>query len=848
MIRKLFKSLPFVGGGRRLDRVKLLQRINAAEPAMKTLDDEGFRSLTARLRERLVQDPQLTQEIVVEAFAAAREAAFRVLGQRPYDVQILAGLVLHEGKIAEMKTGEGKTLAALMPTYLNALSGKGVHVVTVNDYLAARDASIVGRVHEFLGLSVGVLQAGLVDPVRRLAYECDVTYGTNSEFGFDYLRDNLRFDASQLVQRGHGYAIVDEVDSVLIDDARTPLIISGPLEQDPEIYRKVDAVVSQLVPDRDVLVELKEKTAILTEEGMAVCDRLLTEAGLLPSGADLYDGLNVELVHYVNASLKARYLFTLDKDYVILGGEIVIIDQSTGRMQDGRRFSDSIHQAIEAKEGVEIKAESQTLASITYQNLFRMYDKLSGMTGTGSTEAEEFIDTYGLEVVVIPTHRPVQRIDEDDEIHVSTASKYQAILTVLKDARNKGQPVLIGTPSVEKSEALAAYLRANGLKEKDFLEMEEGEHVFQMLNARNHQKEAEIVAQAGMPGVVTIATNMAGRGTDIQLGGNAEFRIERELAGLEEGPEKDARAARIVADVSEARERVRQAGGLFVVGTERHDSRRIDNQLRGRSGRQGDPGRSLFFVSLDDDLVTIYAPKALMNTVKSMKLMEGEALRHPMISKVLEKSQAQVENVYYEMRKQILKFDDVNNQQRRAVNEFRQDVMGRLQVDEILETMREQTIDRIVRRRIPERSYPQQWDMTGLKSDLFEKLHIEVPTERWTDEEGVKEEHVFDAICELAERHVAARRREFPEGLFEFAQKKVLLETFDRIWRNHLAELEALKNVVSLRTYAQRDPLVEYRTDAVAMFQHMIETLEEEITSYTMAIRFRPLEGVAVAA
>jgi preprotein translocase subunit SecA len=846
MLKRILRALPFFGRTRKLDYARLVARINAAEPDMKHLDEDGLRAITARLRGILAEKPEFTDDIIVEAFAAAREAAFRVLGQRPYDVQLMAGLVLHEGRIAEMRTGEGKTLVALMPTYLNALLGKGVHVVTVNDYLSRRDAHIVGRVHAMLGLSVGVLQHGLVDPLRKIAYACDVTYGTNSEFGFDFLRDNLRFDVSQLVQRSHHYAIIDEVDSVLIDDARTPLIISGPISEDPSIYVKVDQIVRRLSAKNDVDTDLKARTVVMTETGAAKLEKILGVEGLVAEGSDLYDGTNLELVHHVNAALKARFLFSLDKDYVIRNGEIIIVDQSTGRMMDGRRFSDSIHQALEAKEGVEIKAESQTLSSITYQNLFRMYSKLSGMTGTAMTEAEEFIDIYNLPVVAIPTHRPVIRIDEEDEIHLSTNSKYKAILTVLKDARQKQQPVLIGTPSVEKSEALAAFLRSEGYQEKDFLDMKEGELVFQILNARNHEKEAEIVAQAGMPGVVTIATNMAGRGTDIQLGGNAEFRIERELAEMEEGEEKEAAKARITDEVNEARARVREAGGLFVIGTERHDSRRIDNQLRGRSGRQGDPGRSLFFVSLEDELVTVYAPKLLMNTISKMNLMEGEALRHPLISKVLLKSQAQVENVYFEIRKDVLKFDDINNEQRKTVHTFRQEIMGTEDVTEIVADMREQTIHRMVSARIPEGSYSDQWDLEGLAVDVASKLNLDLPVKDWANEDGVTEKDIFEALCRVTERHVANIKTVFEPGIYDYAQKRVLLETFDRVWRTHLAELEALKSVVNLRTYAQREPIVEYRTDAYAMFENMIIHLEDEVTRYAMAIRPRPLQAAPV--
>jgi preprotein translocase subunit SecA len=844
MFKKMLRTMG-LGSGRR-DYKQIVRRINAVESSMQAIDDEGLRAVTRRLREGLANKPEFTDDIVVEAFAAAREAAFRVLGQRPYDVQLLAGLVLHDGKIGEMRTGEGKTLVALMPTFLNALLGKGVHVVTVNDYLARRDASIVGRVHKFLGLTVGVLQSGMPDEIKRQAYRCDVTYGTNSEVGFDYLRDNLRFDASQLVQRGHHFAIIDEVDSVLIDEARTPLIISGPLGEDPEIYRVADELVRRLSKTDDLIVDLKTRTVVLTEAGTLQVEALLRKAGHLGDEENLYDAGNAHLVHHVNAALKAHVLFVIDRDYVIKDGEVVIVDQSTGRMQDGRRFNDSIHQAIEAKEGVEIKAETQTLTSITYQNLFRMYGKLSGMTGTALTEAEEFLDIYKLEVVSIPTHRPVIRIDEDDEVHLSTLSKHQAILIALGEAKAKGQPVLIGTPSVEKSEALAAFLKQNGYREKEFSKMEEDEKVFQMLNARNHEREAEIVAQAGMPGVVTIATNMAGRGTDIQLGGNAEHRVANELDVSVDEEQRRVLEEKIHREVEMAREKVREAGGLLVIGTERHESRRIDNQLRGRSGRQGDPGRSLFYVSLEDDLVSIYAPKALMNTIKGMNLNEGEALRHPMITKILEKSQAQVENVYFEMRKEVLKFDDVNNEQRKAIHEYRQDIMGTQDVDQLVSDMREQAIHRMLQTRIPAKSYTDQWDVAGLAADVTDKLNLSLPISDWVKEEGIDETHLFEVICQVVERHINRVRAQFQPGLYEYAQKRVLLETFDRVWRTHLAELESLKNVVNLRTFAQRDPVVEYRTDAYVMFENMISTLEDDVTKYVTAIR--PKQPVAAAA
>ncbi|RUU10585.1 preprotein translocase subunit SecA, partial [Mesorhizobium sp. M7A.T.Ca.TU.009.01.3.2] len=698
-----------------------VEAINAMENEMRALSDEELVGRTAKFRQDIANGATL-DDLLVPAFATAREAARRVLGMRPFDVQLIGGMVLHNGGIAEMRTGEGKTLVATLPVYLNALAGKGVHVVTVNDYLATRDSEWMGRVYKFLGLSVGVIVHGLSDEERSAAYAADVTYATNNELGFDYLRDNMKYERAQMVQRGHNYAIVDEVDSILVDEARTPLIISGPLEDRSEMYNTIDTFIIQLQP-QDYEIDEKQKTSIFTEEGTEKLENLLRDAGLL-KGESLYDVENVAIVHHVNNALKAHRLFQKDKDYIVRNGEIVIIDEFTGRMMPGRRYSEGLHQALEAKEHVAIQPENQTLASVTFQNYFRLYKKLSGMTGTALTEAEEFGNIYGLEVTEIPTNLPVVRIDEDDEVYRTVEEKYKAIVREIREASAKGQPTLVGTTSIEKSEQLAERLRKEGFTD------------FEVLNARHHEREAAIVAQAGKPGAITIATNMAGRGTDIKLGGNAEMRIEEELGDMPAGPEREAREKEIIADIERLKEKALAAGGLYVLATERHESRRIDNQLRGRSGRQGDPGRSKFFLSLQDDLMRIFGSERMDGMLQKLGLKEDEAIIHPWINKALEKAQKKVEARNFDIRKNLLKYDDVSNDQRKVVFEQRIELMDGEGLSETIAEMREGVIDEIVAKAIPENAYAEQWNVAGLKAEIAEFLNLDLPVEDWAKEEG----------------------------------------------------------------------------------------------------------------
>ncbi|RUU86257.1 preprotein translocase subunit SecA [Mesorhizobium sp. M7A.T.Ca.TU.009.01.1.2] len=693
-----------------------VEAINAMENEMRALSDEELVGRTAKFRQDIANGATL-DDLLVPAFATAREAARRVLGMRPFDVQLIGGMVLHNGGIAEMRTGEGKTLVATLPVYLNALAGKGVHVVTVNDYLATRDSEWMGRVYKFLGLSVGVIVHGLSDEERSAAYAADVTYATNNELGFDYLRDNMKYERAQMVQRGHNYAIVDEVDSILVDEARTPLIISGPLEDRSEMYNTIDTFIIQLQP-QDYEIDEKQKTSIFTEEGTEKLENLLRDAGLL-KGESLYDVENVAIVHHVNNALKAHRLFQKDKDYIVRNGEIVIIDEFTGRMMPGRRYSEGLHQALEAKEHVAIQPENQTLASVTFQNYFRLYKKLSGMTGTALTEAEEFGNIYGLEVTEIPTNLPVVRIDEDDEVYRTVEEKYKAIVREIREASAKGQPTLVGTTSIEKSEQLAERLHKEGFTD------------FEVLNARHHEREAAIVAQAGKPGAITIATNMAGRGTDIKLGGNAEMRIEEELGDMPAGPEREAREKEIIADIERLKEKALAAGGLYVLATERHESRRIDNQLRGRSGRQGDPGRSKFFLSLQDDLMRIFGSERMDGMLQKLGLKEDEAIIHPWINKALEKAQKKVEARNFDIRKNLLKYDDVSNDQRKVVFEQRIELMDGEGLSETIAEMREGVIDEIVAKAIPENAYAEQWNVAGLKAEIAEFLNLDLPVEDW---------------------------------------------------------------------------------------------------------------------
>ena len=795
--------------------------INAMEPEIAALSDDALKARTAEFRQKLADGASL-DDLLVPAFAVVREAARRALGLRPFDVQLIGGMILHGGGIAEMRTGEGKTLVATLPVYLNALTGKGVHVITVNDYLANRDAEWMGRIYRFLGLTVGVIVHGLSDDERRLAYACDVTYGTNNEFGFDYLRDNMKYERAQMTQRGHNYAIVDEVDSILVDEARTPLIISGPLDDRSDMYNTVDAMVRGL--DRALFdVDEKNRTAVFTEDGTEAMENLLRDAGLLKGGS-LYDIENVAIVHHANNALKAHALFTRDKDYIVRNGEIVIIDEFTGRMMPGRRYSEGLHQALEAKEHVQIQPENQTLASITFQNYFRMYGKLAGMTGTAMTEAEEFAATYGLDVTDIPTNLPVKRLDEDDEVYRTVEEKMRAVVREIRDASAKRQPILVGTTSIEKSEHLAERLRAEGFTD------------FEVLNARHHEREAAIVAQAGRPGAITIATNMAGRGTDIQLGGNADMRIAAELGGAEPGPERDAREAEIRADVARLKEEALAAGGLYVLATERHESRRIDNQLRGRSGRQGDPGRSKFYLSLQDDLMRIFGSERMDGMLQKLGLKDDEAIIHPWINKALEKAQKKVEARNYDIRKNLLKYDDVSNDQRKVVFEQRRQLMDGVNLSETVAEMRADVIDDLVARHIPENAYAEQWDVAGLKEGVRAYLNLDLPVDAWAAEEGMAEEELRTRISEAAEKEAGDRAGRFGPEVTAYVEKSVLLQTLDHLWREHLVNLDHLRSVIGFRGYAQRDPLNEYKSEAFEMFQAMLGNLRQAVTAQLMRV------------
>jgi preprotein translocase subunit SecA len=798
-----------------------VEAINAMENEMRALSDADLVARTAKFRQDIANGATL-DDLLVPAFATAREAARRVLGMRPFDVQLIGGMVLHNGGIAEMRTGEGKTLVATLPVYLNALAGKGVHVVTVNDYLATRDAEWMGRVYKFLGLSVGVIVHGLTDEERSIAYAADVTYATNNELGFDYLRDNMKYERAQMVQRGHNYAIVDEVDSILVDEARTPLIISGPLEDRSEMYNTIDTFIIQLQP-QDYEIDEKQKTSIFTEEGTEKLENLLRDADLL-KGESLYDVENVAIVHHVNNALKAHRLFQKDKDYIVRNGEIVIIDEFTGRMMPGRRYSEGLHQALEAKEHVAIQPENQTLASVTFQNYFRLYKKLAGMTGTALTEAEEFGNIYNLDVTEIPTNLPVIRKDEDDEVYRTVEEKYKAIIKEIREASAKGQPTLVGTTSIEKSEQLAERLRKDGFKN------------FEVLNARHHEREAAIVAQAGKPGAITIATNMAGRGTDIQLGGNAEMRIADELGDMPEGPEREAREKEIREDIARLKEKALAAGGLYVLATERHESRRIDNQLRGRSGRQGDPGRSKFFLSLQDDLMRIFGSERMDGMLQKLGLKEDEAIIHPWINKALEKAQMKVEARNFDIRKNLLKYDDVSNDQRKVVFEQRIELMDGEGLAETITEMREGVIDEIVAKAIPENAYAEQWNAAGLKADVAEFLNLDLPIEDWVKEEGIAEDDIRERISQAAEVAAKERSERFGPEVMTYVERSVVLQSLDHLWREHIVNLDHLRSVVGFRGYAQRDPLQEYKSEAFELFQAMLGNLRQAVTAQLMRV------------
>ncbi len=821
-----------------------VQAINALEPELAKLSDDQLRARTADFKKQLA-DGKTLDDILVPAFATVREAGKRVLGQRHFDVQLIGGMILHEGGIAEMKTGEGKTLVATLPVYLNALAGRGVHVVTVNDYLAKRDAEWMGQIYGFLGLTTGIIVHGLDDEERKKAYEADITYATNNELGFDYLRDNMKYRLEDMVQRGHAYAIVDEVDSILVDEARTPLIISGPLDDRSEFYNTIDAYIPRL-DKSDYEVDEKQRTVNLTEAGMEKMEQWLREDGLL-KGDSLYDIENVSTVHHVNQGLRAHKLFQRDKDYIVRNGEVVIIDEFTGRMMPGRRYSEGLHQPLEAKEHQPIQPENQTLASITFQNYFRMYEKLGGMTGTALTEADEFLDIYNLNVVEVPTNRPMIRDDQDDEVYRTNAEKYAAIIALLEECKKKGQPVLVGTTSIEKSETLAELLRKQGWEQHDFTDPnafaklytgDEGAQkakVFAILNARYHEQEAYIVSQAGVPGAITIATNMAGRGTDIQLGGNADMRIKQELAGIE-GEERERREREIREQVAQLKERALAAGGLFVLGTERHESRRIDNQLRGRSGRQGDPGRSKFFLSLEDDLMRIFGSDKLDGMLTKLGLKEGEAIIHPWINKALEKAQQKVEARNFDLRKNILKYDDVANDQRKVIFDQRIDLMKDENVSETVTDMRHALVDELVARHIPENAYPEQWDTANLQEAVKHILNLDLPIQDWAKEEGIAGEEVRDRINKRADEHMAAKFAQYGPEVMRYVEKSVLLQTLDHLWREHLVMLEHLRQVIGLRGYGQRDPLNEYKSEAFQLFESMIANMREGVTAQLMRV------------
>ena len=854
-----------------------VEAINALEPEISALTDEQLRARTTLFREQLASGEKTLDDLLVPAFATVREAAKRALGQRHFDVQLIGGMVLHEGNIAEMKTGEGKTLVATLPVYLNALTGQGVHVVTVNDYLARRDSEWMGKVYKFLGLTVGVIVHDLDDAERQAQYACDVTYATNNELGFDYLRDNMKMSKDEMVQRDHVYAIVDEVDSILIDEARTPLIISGPLEDRAELYLSIDDLMPSLVPE-DYELDEKQKSVSLTELGNEHMEARLQEQGIMKGS--LYDIENVTYVHHVNQALKAHKLFQLDKDYIVKNGEVVIIDEFTGRMMPGRRYSEGLHQALEAKERVEIKPENQTLASITFQNYFRLYDKLGGMTGTASTEASEFMDIYGLEVIEIPTNRGVGRVDEDDEIYRTQKEKYAAIVQTIADCYRRGQPILVGTTSIEKSEQLSALLKdrkyiegigktlltqAEAIKKQDDLKaqfIDMGNYLVslgkangssdpvphQVLNARFHEQEAGIVAQAGQPGGVTIATNMAGRGTDIQLGGNVEARLRdwtHELTELGTPPDDSAIAkkrAELEADVAKKKDEALAAGGLYVLATERHESRRIDNQLRGRSGRQGDPGRSKFYLALDDDLMRIFGSERMDSVLKTLGLQEGEAITHPWMNKSLEMAQKKVEARNFDIRKQILKYDDVMNDQRKAIFENRLEFMGADDVSEIVTDMRHEVVSELVKRHIPEKAYAEQWDAVGLKEAVDNIFGIDLPIVEWAAEEGIADEEIEQRLLDAVDKRAAEKTAEIGPDLYRQIEKMVLLQTLDGLWREHLVTLEHLRQVIGFRAYGQRDPLNEYKSEAFTLFQAMSGRLREATTGQLMHVQLSPRE------
>ncbi len=814
--------------------------VNALEPETLKLTDAELAGRTQTFRDEFAAGKSL-DDLLVPAFATVREAARRVLGQRHFDVQLIGGMVLHEGGIAEMRTGEGKTLVATLATYLNALPGEGVHVVTVNDYLARRDAEWMGSIYHFLGLSTGVIVHGLDDDERRRAYAADITYGTNNEFGFDYLRDNMKYELAQMAQRGHHYAIVDEVDSILVDEARTPLIISGASDDRSDLYMAIDKVIPRLVAG-DFELDEKQRTTNLTEAGNEHMEALLGELGILSEGS-LYEAVNVTTVHHVNQALRAHKLFKRDKDYIVRQGEVVIIDEFTGRMMPGRRYSEGLHQALEAKEHVAIQPENVTLASITFQNYFRLYGKLAGMTGTAATEADEFVEIYKLEVVEIPTNKPVRRLDEDDEVYRTAEEKLRSIIREIEAANAKFQPMLVGTTSIEKSEQLAEAMKKQGYRQIDFAEPEalqklyaaarsdKPSKLFAVLNARFHEQEAYIVAEAGVPGAITIATNMAGRGVDIQLGGNVEMRVKQECADLPPGAEREAKEIEIRAEVETFREKAIAAGGLYIIGTERHESRRIDNQLRGRAGRQGDPGRSKFFLSLKDDLMRIFGSDRMESMLVKLGLQEDEAIVHPWINKALEKAQQKVEARNFDMRKNVLKYDNVMNDQRKVVFEQRREMMAQELLEDMISDMRQGVVDDLIAKYIPRDAYPEAWDIEGLKQAVPAAFDLTLPLADWAKEEGITEEEMHDRLRKAANEAYAARVDKNGAEVTRYVEKQIVLQALDHLWREHLVTLDHLRQVVGWRGMAQRDPLNEYKSEAFELFGELITHLREMTTA-----------------
>ncbi|MCZ4282170.1 preprotein translocase subunit SecA [Kiloniella laminariae] len=791
----------------------IVQSINEFEPTLEALSDDDLKAQTGKLRDRLQQGESL-DSVLPEAFATVREASRRTLGLRHFDVQMMGGIVLHRGMISEMATGEGKTLVATLPVYLNAIEGKGVHVVTVNDYLAKRDAEWMGEIYRYLGMTVGCVHPGLDEDQRRAAYACDITYATNNELGFDYLRDNMKFQIEQMVQRNFNYAIVDEVDSILIDEARTPLIISGPAEDSSESYLTIDKFIP-LLSEEHYEVDEKSRSVTLTDEGVEFVEEKLNEAGVM-KGA-LYEIENVSSLHHINQALRAHKLFQRDKDYIVKDNKVVIIDEFTGRMMEGRRFSEGLHQALEAKEGAHVQQENQTLASITFQNYFRLYPKLAGMTGTAMTEAEEFSSIYNLDVISMTTNLPCIRIDHDDEVYRTERERDNAIIQQIKECYARKQPTLVGTVSIEKSEYLAELLKKEKIPHK-------------VLNARYHEQEAMIIAQAGSPGAVTIATNMAGRGTDIKLGGNEEMRIEQETAGIEDEAKRQAKIEAIIAEVAENKKLVKEAGGLFMIGSERHESRRIDNQLRGRSGRQSDPGASKFFLSLQDDLMRIFGSDRMDSMLQKLGLEDGEAIIHPWVNKALEKAQKKVEARNFEIRKNLLKFDDVMNDQRKVIYEQRKEVMSAADVKDTVSAMRHEVLEDLVTRCIPANAYAEQWEIKSLHEECMRLVAMNLPIKDWAAEDGIADQEILQRILQASDQKMAAKTANYGPEVMRSLEKQILLMVLDKQWKDHLLSLDHLKQAVGLRAYGQRNPLDEYKREAFEMFEAMLDAVRDELT------------------